>query len=172
MQEATRSVEQSLSNQMTSQQLDRLYNSLAYAETGSQSNPWIRTTVQPKGGSTAYGPLQITGSLVRGHLAPGNVERYNPDEVAFMQRMDAQAKQFAKWGGTKKNPTYEYGGPGDLVQSDTDKAMYAQVAKKMLGYELEKSGGDTLGAVERWRGVKRHQDPGYFQKVMAHYNSS
>lgn len=157
---------------MTPQILDRLYSSIRQAETGSESDPWIRTRVQPKGGSTAYGPVQITGNLVRGHLNPGNIERFSPEERAYLQRMDAQAKQFAKWGGTKRNPTYEYGGSGDLIKSDADKVMYETVAKKMIGYELEKAGGDPLTAVERWRGVSRQKDPSYFHKVMAHYNSS
>lgn len=40
--------------------IDQLYNALANAETGSHSNPWIRTTEAPKDGSTAYGPVQLT----------------------------------------------------------------------------------------------------------------
>lgn len=40
--------------------LDDLYKGLSVAETGSYPNPWIRTAVRPKGGSTAFGPVQLT----------------------------------------------------------------------------------------------------------------
>ena len=42
--------------------LEDIYNAYKFAETGSFSNPWIRTVAEnTPGGSTAFGPVQITG---------------------------------------------------------------------------------------------------------------
>lgn len=38
------------------------------AETGSEKNPFIRTRHAPEKGSTAYGPMQITGTTLRDFL--------------------------------------------------------------------------------------------------------
>ena len=46
--------------------LEDIYKAISFAETGGEKNPWIRTNSIPKSGkgSTAYGPVQITGSLL------------------------------------------------------------------------------------------------------------
>lgn len=41
-----------------------IYKGLSYAETGGEENPYIRTKVIPKGGSSAFGPVQITKGLL------------------------------------------------------------------------------------------------------------
>jgi hypothetical protein len=149
--------------------IDDLYQRISRAETGGEKNPYIRTRVAPKEGSTAFGPVQITGNLVRGHLSPGNVSRFSPEEQAFLRRMDAQAQKFAKFGREPRrpgyHPRYDYGGSGDLIQTDADKRAYELVAKKMLAYELEQAKGDPVKAVERWRGKARSADPKYFSKI-------
>lgn len=149
--------------------IDTLYEKVAEAETGGEKDPFIRTRVAPKSGSTAYGPVQVTGKLVRGHLMPGNVSRFTPEEQAFLKRMDSQAQKFASFGKEPTKPGYDprfdYGGAGDLVKTDADKATYHQVAKKMLAYEVEQAKGDPVRAVERWRGKTRTEDPKYFSRV-------
>lgn len=149
--------------------INDLYTRVSRAETGGEKDPFIRTRVAPKTGSTAFGPVQITGALIRGHLSPGNVSRFTPDEQAFMRRMEAQASLFAKFGKEPAKPgydaRYDYGGSGDLIKTDADKKSYEQVAKKMLAYELEQAKGDPVKAIERWRGKARTQDPAYFSRV-------
>lgn len=46
--------------------IEEIYKAISFAETGGEKNPWIRTKAIPKDGkgSTAYGPVQITGSLL------------------------------------------------------------------------------------------------------------
>jgi len=149
--------------------INQLYALVSNAETGGEKDPYIRTRVAPKEGSTAFGPVQITGRLIRGHLSPANVGRFTPEEQAFMRRMDSQAALFAKFGKEPAKPgydaRYDYGGSGDLIKTDADKKTYEQVAKKMMAYELERAKGDPRKAVEQWRGKKQSEDPTYFRKV-------
>ena len=48
--------------------IDDIYNAYQFAETGSFDDPWIRTTDRDvEGGSTAYGPVQITLGLLNNY---------------------------------------------------------------------------------------------------------
>ena len=50
-------------------EVDKAYKSGSErAETGSEKNPFIRTRHAPEKGSTAYGPMQITGTTLRDFL--------------------------------------------------------------------------------------------------------
>ena len=53
---------------------DDIYNAFKFAETGSFDNPWIRTVAEDTpGGSTAFGPVQITGGLLDNFYNNGGV---------------------------------------------------------------------------------------------------
>ena len=61
--------------------VDKVYAGLAHAETGSFGNPYIRTVANnASGGSTAFGPVQITYKLAQGAATNGYL---SPESQAF-----------------------------------------------------------------------------------------
>lgn len=147
-----------------------LYHALQYAETGGEKDPFIRTRVAPKAGSTAYGPVQITGSLVRDYLKR-KPQLFDEAETEYAQRLVQQADKFARFGKNPKAPGYDprfdYGGSGELASTPQDRVLYGRVAAKLIGQQLAESGGDLQKFIARWRGVPATQDPRYFRKVQA-----
>jgi len=147
-----------------------LYQALQYAETGGERDPFIRTRVAPRGGSTAYGPVQITGTLLRDYLKR-QPKLFDAEETAYARRLVEQADKFARFGKTPNapgyDPRYDYGGAGDVAQTPQDRAMYGPVAAKLIDQQFRESGGDLQRFIARWRGVPASQDPGYFRKVQS-----
>lgn len=152
----------------------RLYAALAVAETGGEKDPFIRTKVAPKAGSTAYGPVQITGTLVRDYVKrrPG---LFDEDELEYAKRMIDQSDKFAKFGRNPQAKGYDarfdYGGAGELGQTPEDRDMYARVATKLIDAKWRESGGNLQQFIKAWRGVPAQQDPGYFKKVQAMFSA-
>lgn len=136
---------------------DNRYNSIVAAEHRNaydvKSNslkesydPWIRTNVRnAPGGSSAYGPAQLTKSLAQGylenHLNGGKIA-WTSEEIEYLKKFIKQGELFLKWGnsvpanGIDPNSgmdvrKYDYGGSGDLT-SEEDKVLYERVVKKML----------------------------------------
>lgn len=152
----------------------RLYQALQYAETGGEKNPFIRTRVAPKSGSTAYGPVQLTGKLAKDYLAR-KPELFDEDEKEFGQRFVEQADKFAKFG---KNPNakgydarYDYGGTGELADTPEDRALYERFAMKLIEAKWQESKGNLPKFIQAWRGVSASADPGYFRKVQKLFSS-
>jgi hypothetical protein len=160
--------------------IDDIYEAFAYAETGGETDPWIRTKGtkgQRKGtqaGSNAYGPVQMLSSYV--HNATKQVYRHNnkmiipftSDELSFIDRFKKQGAEFYKHGNKKGtegyNPIYEYGASGDM--SVSDRPLYESVAKKIMAYELNRGGG-IYNLKRIWRhgdtsGIREDKD--YFEK--------
>ncbi len=147
-----------------------LYHALQYAETGGEKDPFIRTRVAPKAGSTAYGPVQMTGSLIRDYLKR-KPQIFDEAEKAYAQRLVAQADKFATFGRNPKAPGYDarfdYGGSGEAATTAQDRILYGRVAAKLIDQQLRESGGDLQKFLARWRGVPATEDPKYFRKVQA-----
>jgi len=146
----------------------QLYEALAASETGGEKNPFIRTKVRPAAGSTAYGPVQITGptaadftNRLKGSLSP--------DVLRYAQQMSNQSKLFLQHGNNKSKPgydsTYDYGGTGHLGQTPTQQALYRKFAEAMIQRMYQNSGGDIGKFIQRWRG---EADPKYTQAVRAY----
>ena len=152
---------------------------LQRAETGSEKDPFIRTRHRPKGGSTAFGPGQITGQTLRDFNT-----RY-PKEFSevgdYMKTLIDQSRQFAKYGAEPKKAGYEarfdYGGSGDPKAKDAKKYDVVQrgvlrgMANDIFGEipsQLSKEQREKL--VTRYRGVDRAKDPRYFKEVDRTYN--
>jgi len=145
--------------------LDNLYQSVSMAEMSpdyyqnvlKQPHPYIRTSVAPARGSTAYGPLQLTSgadSMVQNILGDefhplrtGNNSqgfKLTADEIEYMSKMVEQGKKFLLYGREPNkpgyDPKYDYSsvipgsGQGDLASKD-DMLLYDSMGKKILGYE-------------------------------------
>ena len=147
--------------------IDDIYKAFAYAETGSGNYPddWIRTIAKGTG-SSAYGPVQMTGgskSMIQyqlNNLGKTGI-KWNKEEIGFMNRYKEQAENFLKYGGHDMIPgkeMYGYGKKGTLQESD--KKLYTQVAKKLMKFELDKS-GVIYNLKISWR---KKEDTEYFKK--------
>lgn len=150
----------------------RLYRAISRAETGSEKDPFIRTRYRPKGGSTAYGPAQVTNGLFQDFLTGHDFkDAFSTDERNYLRRALAQASKF-RWYGNEPNkagyhPMYDYGGAGELANA-ADRAMYQQVVTKGIGRMLKKYPTPEALAL-RWRDRTPQQDPrwyGEFRKAL------
>jgi len=145
-----------------------LYDAIKTAETGPYKNKWIRTLHAPKGGSTAYGPVQMTGTLVKDYM-----NRF-PDRLAYhrgyARRFLDQASKFSRFGKNKTapgySPAYDYGGTGDLHSTEY-RDRYRRLALAIMKLKLERNKGDVARTVRDWRGAP---DPNYVKTVMDNYN--
>lgn len=136
--------------------INKLYTAVASAETGGQPDPFIRTKVTTaKGGSSAYGPVQITKSLASNMLRK-YPDAFDAEEKAYLAKFIEQGNTFLKYGNEPwregYDPKYDYGGAG-VLNSAEDRAMYEQVAKKFMQIELDAVSGDVDKFIRRWRGA-------------------
>ncbi len=132
--------------------IDTLYTALNHAEMKGLDNHWIRTMDKPKGKiSTAYGPLQITTTLVQDYLDRKS-DLFSPEEQEYMKRFIKQGKKFAAFDkGKLKDKRFGYGGQGELT-SQRDKILYESMAKKLIADKNEKLDSDYENFWVDWRG--------------------
>lgn len=152
--------------------IDRVYSSIAVPETGGEANPWIRTKHRPEGGSTAFGPVQITGSLLKSYLKKGLL---SPESSKFASEiMLPMYDNFAKYGAEPKKQgyrkEYDYGGSG-LFDPELYGQAYENMAKEMMAIELKRNGGDINKFIESWRGKKESEDKRYYAEFRRIFNS-
>ena len=155
--------------------VDDIYEALAYAETGThpqaKDDPWTRTFAEGRE-SSAYGPVGLTGGEKYGSMMwnvyhdPKMAKKMGitEKERVYISRFLEQADRFLDPVSDEKGSIYAYGGSGVLT-SDEDKASYESVAKKLIGYEL-----DRVGGIVNWKKFKRawrdaDWDTDYFKKV-------
>ena len=155
-----------------------IYRAFEYAETGSMNNKWIRTKYSPNGGSTAYGPLQITSSLVK-DLSKRYPSFYKTHK-SYIDKFIKQGELFAWYGNkehkTKKDKMYpvydkifDYGGIG-ILNSDKDKISYVKMAYDMLKILLKEHKNDINKMITHWRGMPESGDKSYYTKIYSKLN--
>ena len=160
--------------------IENLYKAFSGAETEAFENPWIRTTFrEAEGGSTAYGPVQLTGSLVRNYML-------NKPEIIqnkeYANRYLQQAAQFAKNGNNKGkminfDPTHDYGGSGSM-HGEEDQLGYSQMSKAIMNdlwSKAKKTDKPLENMIKYWRWGEgsdkgRSDDPEYFTRFFKHLN--
>lgn len=146
--------------------IDKYYAGISHAETGSEKNPYIRTKVKDApGGSTAFGPVQITGKLAES----ANKAGYLKDSKDFYEKeMKPRYEKMAQSGKNKGKPGYsprhDYGGDAEF---DTKKhgQDYVVFAKEIMTGVAKEAKEDEKTFVKKWRGKDEKQDPEYFKKV-------
>jgi len=161
--------------------IDDIYDSIIAAEHISGKSQWRRTEGR---GSSAYGPVQLTGGNVSKMWDAYHDEyqskklNLKEDERQYISRFLEQADRFLDPVSDEDFSTYGYGGPGVLT-SDEDKALYESVSKKIMNFELDhRYGGNVKEFIKRWRGpTKKYipggKDPGnktYFDKFWGKYD--
>lgn len=150
--------------------VDAVYKAFSHAETGSVDNPWIRT--KAKGSfSSAFGPVQVTGSLVESYMKKKKM--FSKDELSFMKRWKEEADKFlAHDKGEIDDPNYSYGGQGNIIQTEADKALYESITKKMLADTVKRNAGNPKMMAREWHfGIKGKHDkskknPSYERKFL------
>jgi hypothetical protein len=154
--------------------LDRAWLALSEAETGSYKDPFIRTTARKTpGGSTAFGPVQLTGSTAedyanRGVLSPESQEFYR-NTLAPMY------ENFRKYGNepnlTPDQALYDYGGTGGF-DPNTQSDGYNTLTKEIMQDMMKRSGGDMQKFIQLWRGVPRSQDERYYKTALEQFQAT
>ena len=146
--------------------IKKAYDSFAAAETAGEKDPYIRTRVIPKGGSTAFGPVQITYTL-----AKDKVGKLSPTSQEFFKTvLEPMYIKFQKLGDTpagKKNPAYDYGGTGNFPVEKAPE--YELFAGELLGLLGKETGGDINKLIKRWRGKTEQEDPAYYKRFRDKY---
>ena len=134
-----------------------IYKGLSYAETGGEENPYIRTKVIPKGGSSAFGPVQITKGLlndvINRNLLSSESSKFAQDIMLPMQQ------QMLKYGGKDMVAGKEMYGYGETGGFDVKAygEQYKTLANELIQIKL-KEATDKQGKVnidkflKRWRG--------------------
>lgn len=144
---------------------DRVLRGLVHAETGGQRNPWIRTKVSPPGGSTAFGPLQITNTTAQDFFS-----RY-PDHFkgldSFFKKLDKQGNLFKRYGREPKlpgyHPKFDYGGAGIFNSDPNFRWNYLLAQKKILQLMASENNiTKEIDLIKRWRGAE--PSPQYLQR--------
>ena len=165
---------------------DILTRGIAPQETGGEEDPWIRTRVRDTpGGSTAFGPLQITGSTLDEftdkHLTARGQERLSDKEKSLVNKLKKQAKEkFAKYGNEPDkegyDPKYDYGGAGDPLTSE-EKDTYWDLGDRLFRLKSFYKGHDPdrlddiqlAEVIADWYGSKdKKKNDEYTANVLKH----
>jgi LysM repeat protein len=165
----------------------RFLHAVSAPETGGESNPWIRTRKPFNArGSGAYGPYQITPTLVEDMHGRRSQFFENLPEP-YVQDFLEQGKYFSKWGtnpyaGVDRrhepgyDPKFDYGGQGTYVPPpgtpghEEAAARYQALAEAVLDatyYDTMRAGlpeGETpeQAMLRRWRG--HDPEPQYLER--------
>lgn len=112
--------------------------------------------------STASGPLQITGTLVKDMLRK-HPEIFTPEEREYAENFVNQAEIMKDV--SPDDPTFGYGKSGVLFSNPKLKSLYMSMGKKLINQVYDDSGQDVDRFITAWRGVPHSKDPRYHNLV-------
>lgn len=146
--------------------IPQLYKALAAAEhRNSKGSRWIRTRHWPgPKGSTAYGPVQITRTLMEDlyDRYPGSFKGQVPAVKQFIN----QGKLFARYGREPNragyDPIYDYGGAGTMGSTAAGRRAYRGLANTAIRLLYKEQGYDPMAFARRWRAAVPSTDPKYY----------
>lgn len=124
--------------------------------------------------STAYGPVQITGSTMKDALNR-NPQFFDSDSKKYAEQFINQAGKFSK--AAKGNKLYDYGKPGDLsgpqFHGPYQQASLAVIKTKLKDANINPneplSSTNLNTAIRKWRGASEEQDPEYYKIIRSNY---
>lgn len=148
--------------------LNDVYNAFSFAETGGESNPWIRTRVSKAPGSSAYGPVQMNANLV------DNVYKNKRDiydaHSDWAQNLRARQALSLHYGKEPQkvgyDPMWEYGETGPNL-TNIQKMQYENFAKDIMydmWQESKSRKNPVKDFIERWRRATEDEDPDYYKR--------
>ena len=161
-----------------------LRRGIAMQESGGEEDPWTRTRLSKTlGGSTAYGPLQITGStlddLTDEQLELKGLSKLTDSEKKLIKKLKDQAKKFNEYGNEQDkegyDSRYDYGGSGEGLTSE-EKSTYWDLGDRLFRLKASYRGydADRLDPVQEaevigdWYGRDREFTPEYTASVLDH----
>ena len=153
--------------------VDDIYDAFAFAETGSFDNPWIRTAAKKTpGGSTAYGPVQLTGGLLDDYY--NNERAIWNDNSDIAEILKGQSTLF-NWFGNEPNRAgyekrFDYGQTGWGL-TDIQKGQYKDLTQDMMldMWNKNKNKNNPINSfIEAWRGVPEDEDQDYYKRFNTH----
>ncbi|MDD2943395.1 MAG: hypothetical protein PHC51_10575 [bacterium] len=159
-----------LLSDISSMNIDALYEAFSYAETGSMKDPFIRT-LAGEGTSSAYGPVQITRNLARDIRDKGGYAGLPPEVQQYADAFISQGDRMLK--ASNDDPVFGLGKKG-VLGDEKFHDHYEMFAKATLAHELKGAKNNYHGddpsvlldqVIRRWRGVGEGADPRYFAKV-------
>ena len=172
--------------------VDRVYHGLWHAEHANSwskpDNTWIRTTHEPVDGSTAFGPIQITGKLLRG-VVKNDPDFYAKHKAYIDNVLLPMYKKFSYYGREPQRQgyhvRYDYGGYGDAHTPEM-RAAYEKMSKDLIRYYIKEqrmrnknfnpvgNANDlhTLVGLHRfgYKDMQTKKDIPYFKRFVAGYN--
>jgi len=160
---------------------EQLYAAIRSAETDMLDtkqwgkNRWRRTSSAPAAGSTAYGPVQLTGRRLSGQKFK------DPGLQNYADRFMTQSELFNIHGTEKDmegyDPRFDYSaidnpeaGVG-MLTSEKDKEDYVRLTQKMMDNTYKRQDGDLTDFVKDWRHGRNYKgkiDEGYLDKVRSY----
>lgn len=149
---------------------EELYKIIQNVETGGEKNPWIRTRSEVKGGSTAFGPVQVTKGRLEDILRKYGKHMTSEEKQAVNKILEVQ-KKFLAYGANKnykesekyrKDPRYskyQYGAAPEILTPSERKA-YERVMQKEMGDFLKKTPNPTAEQIAQfWHRTSKHDTP-------------
>lgn len=163
----------------------QLYAAIRSAETDMLdtkqwgNNRWRRTSHAPKTGSTAFGPVQLTGRRLEGKKFK------DKDLQNYADRFMSQSQLFNIHGNEKSmkgyDPRLDYSdvnnpeaGVGFLT-SKKDKQDYKNLTQKLMERTYTRQKGNLDDFIKDWRhggSYKGKLDKDYFDKVKAYLKAN
>tara|TARA_R100001129_G_scaffold32610_1_gene21869 strand:- start:30 stop:800 length:771 start_codon:yes stop_codon:yes gene_type:complete len=127
----------------------KIYDVIEQIETGGLTNKFIRTKLsKTKGGSTAFGPMQMTRSAFVDLKENSNLTRA---ERNLADKLIRQADSFNKYGNAPDKEGYDkkfdYGGTG-VGLTNEEKQIYTNLANKFLDLKAKRKGIDLSESVD------------------------
>ena len=151
--------------------IDKYYKALENAETKAEidqgKSNYIRTRAnKTEGGSSAFGPVQITGTLAEGAHKNGYLKE---SKEFYEKEMAPRYKKMLYHGNNKGkvadyNPRYDYGGDAEFDPKKHAQSYEVFAKEVMTGIDKEAK-GDEKEFVRKWRGRKESQDPEYWKRM-------
>jgi len=149
--------------------VDQLYNAIRSAETDMLDtkqwghNRWRRTSSAPPAGSTAFGPVQLTGRRVK------DKKFKDKDLQNYADRFMTQAMLFNIHGNETAMKGYDprlgYSNINDpnagvgMLTSKKDKLNYEQLSKKLMERAYKRQGNNLEGFIKDWRHGHNYTGP-------------
>jgi hypothetical protein len=128
----------------------KIYDVIKQIETGGvEGNKFIRTNLKKtKGGSTAFGPLQMTRSAFVDLKENSNLTRSERD---LADKLIKQADLFNKYGNNPDlegyDKKFDYGGTG-IGLTNKEKQLYTNLANKFLDLKAKRKGVDLSKPID------------------------
>lgn len=128
---------------------ETIYFALSLAESGGEEDPFVRTNLKSKIPSSAYGPVQITGTLAQDALDNGVI---SPSLMKYANEFVDQSEKFLK--ARDNNRKYGLGGKGDLHSKQEE---YKNFAIDIISWKMSDSVGVTPierlnNFIKKWHG--------------------